>query len=292
MVFEKPRLVKLARPKVPSGIAAAQKGLFSELTRKIPRAAAADGGASSDDEEGDGVTTGPSHPSLESESPKTPVDGVHPPAPQTKSAVGGFDGAPPPPPPPMPGFSGGPPPPPPLMPGFGLGPPTMPGFGMGPPTMPGFGTGPPTMPGFGGGPPPPPPPTMPGFAGGPPPPPPPMPGFGGGPPPPPPPMPGFGGAGAPPPPPMPGMFAMGGGPPPPGAPPMPGAKKGGFLPHAMYTVAGPIGPVAPRPKKKLKALHWEKVDSPEITMWASHTPTGESREEKYQELSKKGILDV
>ncbi|KAK5132495.1 hypothetical protein LTR08_009041 [Meristemomyces frigidus] len=280
LVFEKPRMVQMGRTKVPDGVAAAQRGLFSELTRKIPRAAAAggDGGASSDeDEEGDGVTTGPSHPSLESESPKTPVDAVLL-ASSAKVASSGFDGAPPPPPPPMPGFAGGPPPPP---------PPMMPGFAGGPPPPP-----PPMMPGFAGGPPPPPPPMMPGFAGGPPPPPPPMPGFGGGgPPPPPPPMPGFGG-GAPPPPPMPGMFAMGGGPPPPGAPPMPGAKKGGYLPHAMYTVAnGPIGPVAPRPKKKLKALHWEKVDSPEITMWASHTPTGEMREEKYQELSKKGILD-
>lgn len=67
---------------------------------------------------------------------------------------------------------------------------------------------------------------------------------------------------------------------------------GGFLPQPMFgTSATPIGPVAPRPKKKLKALHWEKVDSPETSMWASHTPTGEQREEKYQELSKKGILD-
>jgi len=66
---------------------------------------------------------------------------------------------------------------------------------------------------------------------------------------------------------------------------------GGFLPQAMYTVSAPVGPVAPRPKKKLKALHWEKVDAPEITMWASHTATSEEREEHYQELSKKGILD-
>lgn len=46
-----------------------------------------------------------------------------------------------------------------------------------------------------------------------------------------------------------------------------------------------------RPKKKLKALHWEKVDTPETSHWAAHTPTTESREEKYNELSKKGILD-
>lgn len=46
-----------------------------------------------------------------------------------------------------------------------------------------------------------------------------------------------------------------------------------------------------RPKKKLKALHWEKVDSPMATHWAAHTPSAEAREEKYLELSRKGILD-
>jgi cytokinesis protein len=46
-----------------------------------------------------------------------------------------------------------------------------------------------------------------------------------------------------------------------------------------------------RPKKKLKALHWEKVDSPLTTHWAAHTPSAEEREEKYLELSRKGILD-
>jgi cytokinesis protein len=46
-----------------------------------------------------------------------------------------------------------------------------------------------------------------------------------------------------------------------------------------------------RPKKKLKALHWEKVDTPLTTHWAAHTPSAEEREEKYLELSKKGILD-
>lgn len=73
---------------------------------------------------------------------------------------------------------------------------------------------------------------------------------------------------------------------------MPGAKSGGFLPQPAFTGStGPVAPVAPRPKKKLKALHWEKIDTPEVTMWATHTPTFEQKEEKYQELSKKGILD-
>jgi cytokinesis protein len=52
-----------------------------------------------------------------------------------------------------------------------------------------------------------------------------------------------------------------------------------------------IGLPVVRPKKKLKALHWEKVDAPETSHWAAHTPSAEAREEKYQELSKKGILD-
>lgn len=176
-----------------------------------------------------------------------------------------FDGAAAPPPPPMPGFSGPPaPPPPPGPPGSGFG-------GMPPPP-------PPPMPGFSaGGPPPPPPPPMPGFSGGAPPPP-PMPGFSGGPPPPPPPG-------------MPGSPPFS--PPPPGAPPLPGQMHGGFLSlrSPLSPVTSTIGIGFARPKKKLKALHWEKVDAPEVTMWALHTPTFEQKEKKYAELGKKGILD-
>ncbi|KAL1998084.1 hypothetical protein VTN02DRAFT_62 [Thermoascus thermophilus] len=46
-----------------------------------------------------------------------------------------------------------------------------------------------------------------------------------------------------------------------------------------------------RPKKKLKALHWDKVDTPQVTVWATHAPTYEAREQKYTELAKKGVLD-
>ncbi|KLO91363.1 putative cytokinesis protein SepA [Fusarium fujikuroi] len=127
-------------------------------------------------------------------------------------------------------------------------------------------------------PPPPPPPPMPGQIPGAPPPPPPLPGMlmpGGGPPPP------------PPPPPLPGAGGM---PPPP--PPLPGAMSGHFLARQPAFGAAPsIGLPVVRPKKKLKALHWEKVDAPETSHWAAHTPSAEAREEKYQELSKKGILD-
>ncbi|KAF2840441.1 hypothetical protein M501DRAFT_907087, partial [Patellaria atrata CBS 101060] len=225
VVYEKPRLVEMSRPKMPAQQAA---NLFGEMQSKIKKEDASE-------DEGDGVTTGPSHPSLESESPKTPADDK-------------FDGPPPPPPPPMPGFAMGPPPPP-----------------------------PPPLPGFSGAPAPPP--LMPGFAGGPAPPPPPMPGFSGGAPPPPPPMPGFSGP--------PSLIP----PPPPGAPPLPGAKKGGFLPPGAYPPSPKMGLAVARPKKKLKALHWDKVDTPQVTIWASHTPTTESKEEKYRELSKKGVLD-
>jgi cytokinesis protein len=229
IVYEKPRLVEMKRPKVPSNVANAQRNMLDELTSKAHRV---DG---SDDED-DGITTGPSHPSLESDSPKTPLD--------TDNAKDKFDGPQAPPPPPMPGFDGGPPPPPPPMPGFSNAAPP-------PPPMPGFGSSAP--------------------------PPPPMPGFSGSAPPPPPPPPGMNGSSSP---------AI------PNAPPMPGPKSGGFLPQAdAFSPTGPIGPVAPRPKKKLKAIHWEKVDSLDDTLWAAHTPTVESKEEKYQELSKKGILD-
>ncbi|CAI6096329.1 unnamed protein product [Clonostachys chloroleuca] len=158
---------------------------------------------------------------------------------------------PPPPPPPPPGQIPGAPPPPPPPP-------------------------PPPLPGTVGPPPPPPPPPLPGTAGPPPPPPPPpLPGAGGMPPP-------------PPPPPMPGAKGM---PPPP--PPMPGAKtSGNFLAQKQaFTPSPGIGLPVARPKKKLKALHWDKVDTPETSHWAAHTPSAEEREEKYNELSRKGILD-
>ncbi|KAM6512358.1 hypothetical protein FSOLCH5_010072 [Fusarium solani] len=155
-------------------------------------------------------------------------------------------------------------------------------------------------------PPPPPPPPMPGQIPGappppPPPPPPPMPGQMPGappppPPPPPPPLPGMlspaSAAGPPPPPPPPPMPGAPGMPPPP-PPPMPGgAMSGHFLSRQPAFAPAPgIGLPVVRPKKKLKALHWDKVDAPETSHWAAHTPSAEAREEKYQELSKKGILD-
>ena len=46
-----------------------QASLFSEMASKVKKADASD-----DEADGDGVTTGPTHPSLESQSPKTPLD--------------------------------------------------------------------------------------------------------------------------------------------------------------------------------------------------------------------------
>ncbi|KFY34618.1 hypothetical protein V494_06616, partial [Pseudogymnoascus sp. VKM F-4513 (FW-928)] len=225
-VFEKPRVVELRRPKV-------------QGSKAVPAA-----GASEDED--DGITTGPSHPSLESESPKTPSDED-----AQKTNAAGFTGPPPPPPPPPPpmpgqaaaGFNGPPPPPPPPPPG-------MPGAGF-------------------NGPPPPPPPPPPGMPGG---------GFSGPPPPPPPPPPG-GAPGAP--------GAMG--PPPP--PPLPGHTSGNFLPRPQFSTVPTLGLPVARPKKKLKALHWEKVDTPLTTHWAAHAPTPAEKEEKYAELTRKGVLD-
>ena len=52
-----------------------------------------------------------------------------------------------------------------------------------------------------------------------------------------------------------------------------------------------IGLPVARPKKKLKALHWEKVDTPVATHWAAHAPTPQEKEKKYAELARKGVLD-
>lgn len=99
------------------------------------------------------------------------------------------------------------------------------------------------------------------------------------PPPPPPPMPGAPGLMGPPP------------PPPPGAPPLPGKMSGNFLSKPQSAAVPTLGLPVARPKKKLKALHWEKVDTPLTTHWASHAPTPEEKESKYKDLANKGVLD-
>lgn len=259
IVYERPRIVEYKRPVMDPK---QQAVLVDELGNKIKRF------AGSDDDD-DGITTGPSHPSLESSAPRTPADADTPKAgsitPGTSASAPGTGAAappppPPPPPPPMPGQMPGAPPPPP--------PPPMPMPGQIPGAPP-----PPPMPGQipGAPPPPPPPPPLPGMLG--------IPGAVS-------PAMGTDGAMTPT---LPTYGSAGSMPPPP--PPMPGPKTGGYLPQPTYTAAPSAGLPVVRPKKKLKALHWEKVDAPETSHWAAHTPSAEAREEKYIELSRKGILD-
>ncbi|KIX10539.1 uncharacterized protein Z518_01622 [Rhinocladiella mackenziei CBS 650.93] len=231
VIYEKPRLVEYSRPKISAD---QQTSLLGELASKVKKV---DDDSDENAAEGDdaGVTTGPSRPSLESESPRTPFDEA--------PAEAKFNGPPPPPPPPppsdpsipglIPGFEAGPPPPPPPPPGMPLSPAT---------------------------------PSIPGFEGGPPPPPPPPPGSL----------------------PMSPMSPVP--PPPPGAPPLPGVQYGHFLPQSPVTPVPMLKNPIMRPKKKLKAFHWDKVDTPQVTVWAENANT-ESREEKYRELQRKGVLD-
>lgn len=218
VIYEKPRMVEIRRPVMDPK---QNVNLMGEIRGAVKKYG--------DSDSEDDTTTGPSHPSIELQSPITPSEDT-PKIEVTRS--GAPPPPPPPPPPPMPGqLAGAPPPPPP--------PPPMPGMGMLSPTL----------------------------AGGPP------------PPPPPPPPPGA-------------MGRMPGAPPPPPPPPgMPGAMNGHFLPRpGMPSPAAGIG-LHVRPKIKLKALHWDKVDEATSTHWAAHAPTTEEREEKYAELSKKGILN-
>ena len=226
-------------------------GLLKEISEKARKY------DSVEEIEEDGVTTGTTHPSLESDEPKTPDDFQEVECIERKEDGVVPVATAPPPPPPMPEFTNAvPSPPPPPMLEFSNAAPPPP-----PPPMPGFGTSAP----------------------------------------PPPPMPGFG-VNAPPPPPLPepkpdvppgvngwvpaSLLPPGA----PEAPPMPGLASP-YRVQQMGFNSSKVGLAVARPKKKLKALHWEKVDEPQVTMWASHAPTHEAKEEKYVELSKRGILD-
>ena len=242
MIYEKPHLIEMKRPQMSTQQAT---GILGEIAAKVRKY----DGSESEDADGDGITTGPSHPSLDSDSPKTPLDEPIPKVDGISEIESKVSAPPPPPPtpPPLPSLSS-----------------TMPGFEAGPPPPP-----PPPPPGMKSS-------LMPGFSNNAPPPP---------PPPPPPPMPGtlrMPGSMAPPPPPLPRE---------PNAPPLPGASKGGYLPQLEYPTVPTVGLPFIRSKKKLKALHWEKVDAPQVTVWAAHTPTHAAKEEKYMELSRKGVLD-
>lgn len=78
--------------------------------------------------------------------------------------------------------------------------------------------------------------------------------------------------------------------PPPPPPPMPGKMGGHFLPQSFNATPSLGLPVA-RSKKKLKVIHWEKVDNSMTTHWAAHAPTAADKEAKYAELAQKGVLN-
>lgn len=164
-----------------------------------------------------------------------------------------------------------------------------------------------STPSFNGPPPPPPPPgPPPTFNGPPPPPPPPLPGANGvpvagkdgvPPPPPPPPPPSTGASGAPPPPPPPPpppLPGAGGAPPPPPPPPPPPLPGSGQSSKAPSRSATPVADVpqfsmGPRPKRKLKQMHWEKLDTVDHTVWANNEPTiADALQEKgiFEEVEK------
>jgi hypothetical protein len=190
---------------------------------------------------------------------------------QVQSAVAAKAKAPPPPAPPLPAGSkkAAPPPAPPL-------PPSANKKAAPPPA-------PPLPPGANKQATPPPPPPLPGAAGkkAAPPPPPPMPGAAGkkGAPPPPPPMPGAGGKKAPPPPPPPpgaGGAKGKGGPPPP--PPMPGKKLPPGGQKQQEVVEAPVEEEPVVPKRKLKALHWDKLKAAqEGTVWKKRANTNNAQ---------------
>lgn len=235
VVYEKPRLVELQRPKMNPAQAT---GLLGEIASKVPKI---------DPVAGNDVETprpGSIEESEESkakeEEPEENAEEKTPPPPEPLPEAAEDVPAPPPPPPP-PGPTGAFPAPPP----------------------------PPPPPGPTGAFPPPPPPPPPGAAVGMPPPPPPPPGAS-----------GSLGFPAPPPPPPPGAATA-----------HPGAWRANYLGADAPAASSAAGMPSIRPKKKLKALHWDKVDTPQVTVWASHAPTPEAKEEKYSELAKRGVLD-
>ncbi|KAJ5628405.1 hypothetical protein N7490_010633 [Penicillium lividum] len=251
-------------------------GLLGELALKVPKYDEGPEATGTADITADDAAAGDITPT---EAPRSEVKAesdklAMPPPPPPPPPGGAKLAIPPPPPPPPPGGIAVPPPPPPPPPGGSTGIPVPP-----PPPPPGgakIGVPPPPPPGG----------ISPGGISVAPPPPPPG-GIIRGPPPPPPP--GGAGVGPPPPPPAPG--ANGFAPPP---PPPPSAPLGaGWRPNYMAGDSVPGTTHLPfiRPKKKLKALHWDKVDTPQVTVWAGHAPTAEDKESKYTDLAKKGVLD-
>ncbi|RPB00177.1 actin-binding FH2 [Choiromyces venosus 120613-1] len=74
-----------------------------------------------------------------------------------------------------------------------------------------------------------------------------------------------------------------------GGPPAPGMPPPPMVPGAFPPSNGLAGSfyTGIRPKKKLKPMHWEKLDGVEYTLWANRI----DKETMFDELSKKGILE-
>ncbi|KAJ5099183.1 hypothetical protein N7532_006184 [Penicillium argentinense] len=260
-VYEKPRLVEMQRPRLNPAQAT---GLLGELASKVPKYdEGLEGTGKVEDVTMEEASAAKDEASAEDAESKAQQDSRAMPPPPLPVPGGAKLPIPPPPPPPPPGGSAFPAPPPP--PGGSVVPPPPPPGGAALPP-------PPPPPGGAKGLPVPPPPPPPGGAKAGIPPPPPPPGGAGGPPPPPPPG-GAGGFVVPP-------------PPPPNAP-LGAGWKASYLPQTSIV---PMNKFA-QSKNNLKKVHWDKVDTPEVTVWAAHAVSAEEKEQKYTDLAKKGVLD-
>lgn len=89
----------------------------------------------------------------------------------------------------------------------------------------------------------------------------------------------------PPPPPLPSALTPGGPPPPPPPPPFP-TKNASVVASPLLPQSPSLFDGFPRPKQKLKQLHWEKVESTENSIWEKAVPS-----EVAYDLLNKGIFD-
>jgi hypothetical protein len=70
---------------------------------------------------------------------------------------------------------------------------------------------------------------------------------------------------------------------------MPGAFSGGLTSGFIIQPSNSsLSLTSIRPNKKLKPMHWEKLDGVEYTLWAQRQRDGAGL---YEELAKKGVLD-
>src|SRR5690606_15825162 len=80
-------------------------------------------------------------------------------------------------------------------------------------------------------------------------------------------------------------FGFGGPPPPPPMPPMPTSMGTHYLSNNFASSLNKTGLGLIRPEKKLKPIHWEKLDGVEYTLWANKIDS----EQLYKELPAKRV---